>query len=978
MDELDLQIEATRKELEALRQVPEETSWYSPKQLAFDVGAGVAKAGAGLVDIAGLPPVFLARQLGAPVEYFGTSKLLSKALDPVAEAIAVNPESTAQEVVSFVTPSPFSKAKLLSQAGQGLASYFGMKAGEAVAPDSYGGLIGALAAPAGITGARKVITKAAPAVSQTTGLLLGKEEALQKAANEAVLRAAGTEGAQRITDAVGPGMTYGAGGLPLTAAEIAQTPSMALAQKAVQLTPEGASVLTPAIEERGQAIASALGDIGIAPQQGDMSTAMRDAAAKAAEQKLTEQESILSSLGFTPEVRAETPLQRGSALLDSLQSGKREANDTARKAWKEVPGETLLNVKAPFAEALSSFKAFGKHAKADTSKATKRIMRDVRNVLRNQDGITTVDELQDIRAAAGRAYKEASGINPTQQSLMASLRDAIDNAGISYLYDQKAGVRGGLPGTAATATDLEALTKLSGAIESTRTKYKTFGEGIVGDLLKVRKGNLVTKASDAVNKVLSKAENIDELINKFGKDSNEFLAIRPQLLSKLEKASDPVKFIEKHQDVFNKVFDSDLEAVNKYARLVNSDAPLANYAEITDAVIPRKIFADSRSANAFVKEFEGTLIHDFAKSKFVSEQLLKRGDPLEALSKNKTIAQTVLGKDYASVETLLKDRAIYNSPTKLASLATKGQSWTHQLNTAFGAMMSARGLVGFLKRGMGAGGISGGALGIALGGPIGALATTVGGSIAGYGLERLGKLRESQLNALEAKIMANPKLLQLATAPATSQNIKTLSDTLNEMGFLGAKATIQGKQTSELEDVIATQPAQQSAPQEIDIDAEIESARRELEALRGNPVKQDISFLIDDAAQRHGVNPKLIKAVVHTESSGKPDAVSPKGAQGYMQLMPNTAKALGVTDPFDPAQNIEGGVKYLAQLIKKFGDEKLALAAYNWGEGNIRKQLDRLERRNKPQTLAAILKYGSLPTETENYIRKISRLTEEA
>lgn len=142
--------------------------------------------------------------------------------------------------------------------------------------------------------------------------------------------------------------------------------------------------------------------------------------------------------------------------------------------------------------------------------------------------------------------------------------------------------------------------------------------------------------------------------------------------------------------------------------------------------------------------------------------------------------------------------------------------------------------------------------------------------------------------------------------------------------------------------------------------------------------KQDISFLINDAAERYGVSPKLVNAVVKTESAGKSDAVSPKGAKGLMQLMPATAKSLGVDDPMDPAQNIEGGVKYLAQLIKKFGDEKLALAAYNWGEGNIRKQLARLAKRDKPQTLAAILKYGSLPQETEDYIRKISRLTEEA
>jgi hypothetical protein len=168
-----------------------------------------------------------------------------------------------------------------------------------------------------------------------------------------------------------------------------------------------------------------------------------------------------------------------------------------------------------------------------------------------------------------------------------------------------------------------------------------------------------------------------------------------------------------------------------------------------------------------------------------------------------------------------------------------------------------------------------------------------------------------------------------------------------------------------------------------DIDATIASLQKELEQLRNSETtntsikKQDISMLADDAAAKHGVAPSLVKAVIQAESSFKPDAVSKVGAQGLMQLMPKTAEALGVTDPFDPAQNIEGGVKYLAQLIKKFGSEDLALAAYNWGEGRIRNQLNRLERKGKPQTLAAILKYGTLPEETQNYLRKIKQVKTE-
>ena len=99
-----------------------------------------------------------------------------------------------------------------------------------------------------------------------------------------------------------------------------------------------------------------------------------------------------------------------------------------------------------------------------------------------------------------------------------------------------------------------------------------------------------------------------------------------------------------------------------------------------------------------------------------------------------------------------------------------------------------------------------------------------------------------------------------------------------------------------------------------------------------------ISRNINRAAEKHGLPPELIKGVVQTESGYRVRAISPAGARGLMQLMPGTAKALGVTDPFNIEQNIDGGVRYLKKMLGLFGgDVRMALAAYNAGPGAVQR-----------------------------------------
>ncbi len=112
---------------------------------------------------------------------------------------------------------------------------------------------------------------------------------------------------------------------------------------------------------------------------------------------------------------------------------------------------------------------------------------------------------------------------------------------------------------------------------------------------------------------------------------------------------------------------------------------------------------------------------------------------------------------------------------------------------------------------------------------------------------------------------------------------------------------------------------------------------RPLPRSKNDSSPQTINAFIQTAATEHGVDPLLIKAIIKAESNFDPTAVSPKGAQGLMQLMPATARGLQVSDPFDPRDNISGGTKYFRSLLDSYeGDVELSLAAYNAGPGNVK------------------------------------------
>jgi hypothetical protein len=116
--------------------------------------------------------------------------------------------------------------------------------------------------------------------------------------------------------------------------------------------------------------------------------------------------------------------------------------------------------------------------------------------------------------------------------------------------------------------------------------------------------------------------------------------------------------------------------------------------------------------------------------------------------------------------------------------------------------------------------------------------------------------------------------------------------------------------------------------------------------------------LVDDMARQHQLKPGLVHAVITVESAYDPKAVSHAGAMGLMQLMPETAKRYGVSDPHDPKQNISGGVRYLSDLLQQFGNLRLALAAYNAGEGAVQRYGNRVPPFKETRSyVSSVLRY---------------------
>lgn len=755
---------------------------YGVKQLAFDIPTGALKAGAGLLDLVTYLNPFRAASVGGYGAYKApVSELVSGAAETIAPTIGVRPQTEGQRLVEFITPIPgLSKGRMLADALLGGTSYVGTRVAEWAAPESeiakvVTGLGAPLAAQSIVNASKAVATKASPVI----GTLVGNEDILRQEATKEVLREIGPQGVAKLQELAPAAPITGFGDIPLTLAERVQTPEAALYQTAIQQR-RGGEPLVTALGARQAGISEALTQVAPVPEQGAMQIAMKSAAEQAATAKAAQEAKTLELLGLTPTGAATTPVERGDILQQSLMTRREQAKKIPQTKWAEVDKTIVLDANEAFADALKAIEQIGPQTRQTFSPGTNnRIARleTIQNKARGKaQGTLTLGDMQDLRSATLETLKDVrvskQGAEGPEQKVLSDILSAIESDAVKVAKGQGD------------------VSKWYEARKATKEYKQTFTEGVVGELTALRGWEPKVKTSQVVNRVLKYPENAQELLRKFGKDSVEATELRTELLSRLSEDKNPAQFLKRNIDTYKAAFQGDFYTVENYVKSRAQAAPLDEYAAIKEAAIPSRVFENATTAEQFAKQFANSPILGMGRGKFLDSRILTRGNPLDNLNENRSIAQKLFGDDLPKIEAILRDREISKSPDRLRKLITGGNSITRMTGTTLGALASTRGVINLMKKG--------GIGGIVMGGNKSLTSAIMNMGLGAY-VERLGQAREDVMDRFVAQMLADPRTINLAAMPPTPDRVQQLANLAVQYGYLGTKINEEvGQNTGDL------------------------------------------------------------------------------------------------------------------------------------------------------------------------------------
>jgi hypothetical protein len=947
------------------------TGYGGLKQLGADILFGVPKGVAGTIDILSYLPTKGLEYLGAPTETWGATKLVNALIESnqglegpgAAEILGVRPSTKVQKAIEFMTPGPGGKGKLLPQlakeSGLGLLAYGGSELGEYATGGPGGAIAGALAAPLSLQGAVGLGRMALSTLDEPRALLRGDEAAIQNAAVQEILDRAGPEGAARIAlaqELQTPLMSPL--GVPMTAAEVAQTPSLATYQYAMSKPEMGGQTLLDALAQRKEEQALAFGALGTQPQKGQLSEALRT---KAAEQGVLKIDKAIKAIDLDLASRNLAATEAPSALLEPLgaeliteiKTAAKEAKNAGRTAFKDPE---VYNVAVDVPKIASDVNGLVKAWRRDPSqrigdgKIVKAIkdLKDLETKEADFLGVKSqarIGKLHDIQVELGRVISKGTPGERTQdQALALSIHGYIQN------LIEKA------PGSE----------KLLDAKAKWKNYFDTFvydkERGVISPLKQALK-----KTPEKVVPFLSRESASVEALKKAGVGARQIETQKLSEFINLPTAEKKLAWIGRNRPALSGAdFWPSIENAEQTLKATLEPGQLAEFAKVSEGQIPSQIFSDVGKARRFMKAVEGTQIEDLTRGKFIETLQTGRGTIADRLASQRNVAKTIFKGDYDRLKTIIDDIHGAALPERLKQLATGKQSITSQSQTTLGAIMNKRSLLRLAQNSKYISGIIGTTAGAA--GPGGWLGGILVGGAAQAGAMKLGKKAEAveeRLNTTIAEMLAKPELIKFAEAPPTVKNVESFFKQASRLGYFGARGAQQAGEQAPVSPTATPTEDTEIA----DLEAELESLRQMLPKQEAKVGKQDISI---PTGEKYAPA-SLVKAVMKVESGGKQEAVSSKGARGLMQLMPATARDLGV-DASKPDENVEGGSRYLAQQLSEFGDESLALAAYNWGPNNIKRAMAKVRAEGKRPTWANIKAYVKVPKETREYVDKVLSL----